>query len=184
MRVIAGTRKSLTLKSVPGMGTRPTTDRIKETLFNIISPYLYESRFLDVFAGSGGIGIEALSRGASFCCFIEKEPKAVSVIRENIKKTGFEKESEIIKNNAANIDIFLNDREPFDIVFMDPPYGCGLEKTVIEKLVKTNSVKADTMYIVEASLDTDFSWADGAGLVCTREKIYKTNKHVFLRRPE
>ncbi|HIV16853.1 MAG TPA: RsmD family RNA methyltransferase, partial [Candidatus Alectryocaccobium stercorigallinarum] len=107
MRVIAGTRKSLTLKSVPGMGTRPTTDRIKETLFNIISPYLYESRFLDVFAGSGGIGIEALSRGASFCCFIEKEPKAVSVIRENIKKTGFEKESEIIKNNAANIDIFL-----------------------------------------------------------------------------
>ena len=72
MRVIAGSAKSMPLKTIPGMETRPTTDRIKETLFNILQPYLCQCRFLDIFAGSGGIGIEALSRGAGFCVFIEK----------------------------------------------------------------------------------------------------------------
>ena len=182
MRVIAGTRKSLTLKSVPGMGTRPTTDRIKETLFNIIAPHLFECRFLDVFAGSGAIGIEALSRGASYCCFIEQNLKAASVIKENLSRTGFEGCSELIVKNAALLDDFLKESGPFDIVFMDPPYGRGLEETIIKKLVKTNAVKADTMYIAEASVETDFSWIGEADLTCVREKIYKTNKHVFLKK--
>lgn len=182
MRVIAGTRKSLTLKPVPGMGTRPTTDRIKETLFNIISPYIYGCRFLDVFAGSGGIGIEALSRGAQSCCFIEQDRKAAAVIRENLEKTRFSGCSEIIVRNAEQAAGCLDGRGPFDIVFLDPPYDRGLEESVIKKIVKTNAVKADTIYIVEASLNTDFSWAGEAGLVLEREKRYKTNKHVFLRK--
>ena len=184
MRVIAGTRKSLTLKSVPGMGTRPTTDRIKETLFNIISPYICGCSFLDIFAGSGGIGIEALSRGARYCCFIEKDPKAASVIRENLNKTRFEGCADLFVKNAVYIDEFLRRDGQFDIVFMDPPYGRGLEEAVIKKLVKTNLVKPDTIYIAEADADTDFSWIADAGLVCFREKIYKTNKHVFLKTAE
>ena len=181
MRVIAGTRKSLTLKSIPGMGTRPTTDRIKETLFNIIAPKLYACRFMDMFAGSGGIGIEALSRGAEFCCFVEQNARAASVLKENIKKTGFTDCSEIIIKNTLRCDEFLSGVKPFDIIFMDPPYDCGLEEQAIRKILKTNAVKADTMFIVEASADTDFSWTADAGLSCIKEKQYKTNKHVFLK---
>ena len=87
MRVIAGSAKRLQLKTIEGMDTRPTTDRIKETLFNMITPSLYDCRFLDLFAGSGGIGIEALSRGAKEAVFVEKNPKAVSCIKENLKYT-------------------------------------------------------------------------------------------------
>ena len=76
MRVIAGSAKSMPLKTIAGMETRPTTDRIKETLFNMLQPHLCESRFLDLFAGSGGIGIEALSRGADYCVFVEKKQKS------------------------------------------------------------------------------------------------------------
>ena len=88
MRVIAGSARSLKLKTLDGMDTRPTTDRIKETLFNMINPYIYNCRFLDLFSGSGGIGIEALSRGAEEAVFVEKNPKAMNCIKDNLKFTG------------------------------------------------------------------------------------------------
>ena len=84
MRVIAGTARSLPLKTIEGLDTRPTTDRIKETLFNIMMGYIPEAKFLDLFAGSGGIGIEALSRGATDCTFVELNPKAVACIEDNV----------------------------------------------------------------------------------------------------
>ena len=87
MRVIAGTARRLQLKTLDGMDTRPTTDRIKETLFNMISAELYDSNFLDLFSGSGGIGIEALSRGAANAVFVEKNPKAMKCIQENLEST-------------------------------------------------------------------------------------------------
>ena len=84
MRVIAGSARSLKLKTLEGIETRPTTDRIKETLFNMISPQMYDCIFLDLFAGSGGIGIEALSRGAKEAVFVEKNPKAMECVKENL----------------------------------------------------------------------------------------------------
>ena len=87
MRVIAGSARSLKLKTLEGIDTRPTTDRIKETLFNMIAPYLYDCEFLDLFAGSGGIGIEALSRGAKEAVFVEQNKKAVACIKENLTHT-------------------------------------------------------------------------------------------------
>ncbi len=182
MRIIAGTRKSLNLKSVPGLSTRPTTDRIKETLFNIIAPYIPGCAFLDLFAGSGAIGIEALSRGALYCCFVEKSPKAVAVIRENLQRAEFTDNAQIIKKNALNIEGLRECKTAFDIVFMDPPYDKGFERSVIENIVKTKYVKDDTIYIVEASAATDFLWLADVGLACVREKIYGTNKHVFIRK--
>ena len=95
MRVIAGSAKRLQLKTIEGMDTRPTTDRIKETLFNMITPSLYDCRFLDLFAGSGGIGIEALSRGAKEAVFVEKNPKAVSCIKENLKYTKLDSNAQV-----------------------------------------------------------------------------------------
>ena len=87
MRVIAGKARRLSLKTVPGMETRPTTDRIKETLFNILQPYIPDCTFLDLFSGSGAIGIEALSRGAEHATFVEKNPRACACIRENLAFT-------------------------------------------------------------------------------------------------
>ena len=91
MRVIAGSARSLKLKTLEGIETRPTTDRIKETLFNMISPQMYDCIFLDLFAGSGGIGIEALSWGAQEAVFVEKNPKAMECVKENLKFTRLEK---------------------------------------------------------------------------------------------
>ena len=108
MRVIAGKAKSLPLKTLEGDQTRPTTDRIKETLFNLLQPELPGCRFLDLFAGSGAIGIEALSRGASRAVFVEKNPRAVSIIRENLRFTHLEKEAEVLKMDAAASLAFLS----------------------------------------------------------------------------
>ena len=167
MRVIAGSARSLKLKTLEGIETRPTTDRIKETLFNMISPQMYDCIFLDLFAGSGGIGIEALSRGAKEAVFVEKNPKAMECVKENLKFTRLEK---------------LEGEKVFVFVFMDPPYNMGFEKRVLEYLAGSDLIYEDTVIIVEASLDTDFGYLPELGYSLIKEKRYKTNKHVFIEK--
>ena len=182
MRVIAGSARSLRLKTLDGMETRPTTDRIKETLFNIIGPSVYDSVFLDLFSGSGGIGIEALSRGAREAFFVEKNPKAMACIRENLKFTRLESRAVTITRDVMDALYRLEGEKVFDIIFIDPPYDREYEKSVLRYLSESDLVYEDTMIIVEASKDTDFSYAKDLGLNIFREKIYKTNKHVFLEK--
>lgn len=128
MRVIAGSARSLKLKTLEGIETRPTTDRIKETLFNMISPQMYDCIFLDLFAGSGGIGIEALSRGAKEAVFVEKNPKAMECVKENLKFTRLEKKGLTLTKDVMNALYQLEGEKVFDFVFMDPPYNMGLRK--------------------------------------------------------
>ena len=130
MRVIAGSARSLKLKTLEGIETRPTTDRIKETLFNMISPQMYDCIFLDLFAGSGGIGIEALSRGAKEAVFVEKNPKAMECVKENLKFTRLEKKGLTLTKDVMNALYQLEGEKVFDFVFMDPPYNMGFEKRV------------------------------------------------------
>jgi 16S rRNA (guanine966-N2)-methyltransferase len=182
MRVIAGKCRSLPLKTIQGTDTRPTTDRIKETLFNMLQPRLPGCRFLDLFAGSGAIGIEALSRGASFCCFVEQSRKAAACIRENLRFTGLEKDSQLLVTDARRAAEQLRGAEPFDLIFMDPPYRKNLEREVLELLRDSPIVAEHALFVTEAALDTDFSWLEAAGYVCIREKKYKTNAHLFLER--
>ena len=181
MRVIAGSARRLLLKTLDGLDTRPTTDRIKETLFNMLQPYLPGCRFLDLFAGSGAIGIEALSRGASYCCFVEQNRRAAACIRENLKFTGLEADAELLTADARQTAEKLSGREPFDIIFMDPPYRKKLEQEMLELLAGASCVTEDTLFVVDASLDTDFSWLEGAGYALIKEKKYKTNAHLFIR---
>ncbi len=180
MRVIAGTARSLPLKTIEGLDTRPTTDRIKETLFNIMMGYIPESKFLDLFAGSGGIGIEALSRGAVSCTFVELNPKACACIEDNVKFTHFKEESHIIKADAVSYVRGLKEVD-FDVIFMDPPYEKGLEKQVLEVLANKIFTE-DTLIVVEATLNEDFSYVYDLGFEITKEKRYKTNKHIFLKK--
>ncbi len=182
MRVIAGKARRLPLKTVPGLETRPTTDRIKETLFNILQPKLLDSRFLDLFSGSGAIGIEALSRGAALAVFIEKSPKAVGCIKENLAFTRLQEQARVIKTDVFQGLRQLEGEKPFDCIFMDPPYGKGLERQVSELLQTSSLMNEKTLVIAEASLDTDFSYLEDLGMVPEKRKEYKTNAHIFVRR--
>lgn len=182
MRVIAGKARRTQLVTPEGMNTRPTTDRIKETLFNMINSELYDCRFLDLFSGSGGIGIEALSRGAVFCTFVDNNNEAVRCIRQNLKKTKMEEQSDIIKADAISAVKSLQSRgeEPYDFIFMDPPYGRLYEKDVLSALKCTNLVDEYTTIIIEASRDTDIEYINELGFHIDKIKEYKTNKHIFV----
>ena len=123
MRVIAGTAKGRTLVAPAGSGTRPATDRVRETLLGILEPGLAEAKVLDLFAGAGTLGIEALSRGAAHATFVERSSAAVEALRKNITSTGFADRAAVI---AANVIAFLDRGEPagpYDLVFVDPPFA-------------------------------------------------------------
>ncbi|WNQ13687.1 16S rRNA (guanine(966)-N(2))-methyltransferase RsmD [Paenibacillus aurantius] len=123
MRVISGTAKGRPLKAVPGTGTRPTTDKVKEAVFSMIGPYFDGGRALDLFAGTGGLGIEALSRGMEQAVFVDKDSKSIEVIRENLKTAKVEGKAEVYRNEAVRALKALAKREVrFDLVFLDPPY--------------------------------------------------------------
>lgn len=181
MRVIAGSARRLLLKTVDGMDTRPTTDRIKETLFNMLQNDLYGCTFLDLFAGSGAIGIEALSRGAKQAVFVENQSKALACIRENLRNTHFEEKSLVMGCDAERALRELEERKlVFSYIFMDPPYRKGLEKTMLSYLSASSLVNEDTVMIVEAALDTECDYLSELGLTLVKEKRYKTNKHLFI----
>jgi 16S rRNA (guanine966-N2)-methyltransferase len=118
MRVIAGEFRSRRLKSIPGLETRPTPDRLRETLFNVLAAQITGSVFVDAYAGTGAVGIEALSRGARRCIFVEKNRAAVAVIRENLAALGLEGRAEVFTSKVAPV----LERVKADIVFLDPPY--------------------------------------------------------------
>ncbi len=181
MRVIAGKARSLPLKCPEGLDTRPTTDRIKETLFNILQPYLPGSVFFDLCSGSGGIGIEAISRGAKRAYFVENAPKAVKCIQENLNFTRFADQAVLLKQDVVSALYGIHEKEA-DVIFMDPPYQSQLTEPVLEALSRAPYVTQETLVVVEAKLQKDFSFADNYGFEVVREKRYKTNKHVFLRR--
>ena len=118
MRIIAGTARSLPLKTIEGLETRPTSDKIKETLFNMLQPELPGCYFLDLFAGSGQIGLEALSRGAAYAVFVENSKKAVACIEDNIHFTKFTNKCKIMAMDAVSSINRLNGNRQFDIIFI------------------------------------------------------------------
>lgn len=131
MRIISGSARGLKLLTPDGLDTRPTADRVKEALFSSLSDRILSSRVLDAFAGSGALGIEALSRGARRAVMTEKDPKAFSLCRENLSKSRLSDSGEVILTDALSyID---KTEEIFDIIFLDPPYASGLYEPFLEK---------------------------------------------------
>jgi len=182
MRIIAGSKRRLPLKTVEGKDTRPTTDRIKETLFNMLQNEIYGCYFLDLFAGSGQIGLEALSRGARYVVFVENVKKAAACITENIRFTKSDKESLLLQMDVIAALRSMEGKYQFDIIFMDPPYDKELEREVLEYLKSSSLLKEDTLMITEASLQTDLSYVNELGFMILKEKCYKTNKHIFIQK--
>lgn len=182
MKVIAGKARGTNLVTPHGRHTRPTTGRIKETLFNIIQADVKGSCFLDLYSGSGSIAIEALSRGAREAILVDNNREAVICIRENIKKTRFVDVAHVMQAEAVQALKKLNNSGMvFDIIFMDPPYGKDFEKKVLNFLIGSSLVKKDTLVIVETLIDTDISYMESFPYTLEKVKEYKTNKHIFLR---
>lgn len=182
MRVIAGSAKHLPLKCIDGLDTRPTTDRIKETLFNMIQSRIYGCRFLDLFSGSGAIGIEALSRGAREAVLVEKNPRACACIRQNLQFTRLQERARLMQTDVAAALSRLEGGGAFDIIFMDPPYRLELEREALAVLSDSSLAGEQTQIIVEASLETDFSYLEEMDFEIEKYKKYKTNAHVFIRK--
>lgn len=124
MRVISGICKGRPLKAVPGQTTRPTTDKVKESIFNIIGPFFNGGQGLDLYAGSGGLGVEALSRGIEKMIFVDRNPKAIEIVQQNIHACHFEAKAEVYRNDAKRALKAVAKREmKFDVIFLDPPYA-------------------------------------------------------------
>ncbi len=182
MRIIGGTARSLPLKAVEGTDTRPTTDRIKETLFNILGPEVCDCVFLDLFAGSGSVGLEAVSRGASRAVFVDHSRKAASVISQNIRFTGFESRCDLLCMDFRAAIRKMEGSYRFDILFLDPPYGSGFAGQALDLLGTTSLFTEDALFIVEESIGFDPDDLIGSDYVLVRDKKYKTNQHIFLKR--
>src|SRR5208337_4385191 len=126
MRIIAGTLRSRTLQAPAGLATRPTSDRLRETLFNVLAPRVQGAAFLDLYAGSGAVGIEALSRGAAHVTFVERAPAALKVLRGNLERlgigSGFRIHSASVGAFLRNVVVTRPKPEHYEVVFLDPPY--------------------------------------------------------------
>ncbi len=181
MRVIAGEARSVPLMAPKGDNTRPTTDRIKETLFNMLQTDVPGAVFVDLFSGSGGIGIEALSRGAQKAYFIDDQKDAIECIEANLKKTKLFDRAMVLKQDGISA-LSYSIRETADVIFADPPYGRGYDEMLIAAAAGSRAVGEDTLIIIEEEKNRDFSFVYDAGFDIIKEKVYKTNKHVFIRK--
>jgi len=152
LRIIAGVAKKRLLKVPSGWTGRPTADRVKESLFNILASSIIDCNFLDLFAGTGNVGIEALSRGARKAVFVEKDNRAAGAILQNVKTTGFADSSRLIIKDVYRALTQLGQAgETFDIVFLDPPYGMGFEVPVIKSLLELKILSPGGLVIAESS---------------------------------
>lgn len=184
MRIIAGSARSLPLKSIPGRDTRPTTDQIKETLFNILQPDVPGSYFLDLFAGTGQIGLEALSRGAQFCVFVDNQKKAASCIQDNIRFTRFDQQSLLMQTDVFAALGTLEGRYRFDLIFMDPPYSQGLDEQVLARLRDSSLLGEDALIVAEVSTPDFEDYTGKYGFEIVKFKQYRNKAHIFVRRKE
>ncbi len=181
MRVIAGSARSVPLTAPKGDNVRPTTDRIKETLFNMLQTYVPDAVFVDLFSGSGAIGIEALSRGARKAYFIDNDRESVNCIEANLKKTKLEDAAMVLRQDGVSA-LGYSIRETADVIFADPPYGKGYDRMLVAAAANSKAVGEDTLIVIEEEKDRDFSFVYEHGFDIIKEKIYKTNKHVFIRK--
>ncbi|MFD0699077.1 16S rRNA (guanine(966)-N(2))-methyltransferase RsmD [Paenibacillus sp. GCM10027628] len=150
MRVISGSAKGRSLKAVPGMGTRPTTDKVKEAIFSIIGPYFEGGQVLDLFAGTGGLGIEALSRGMQKAVFIDIEKKSIDTVQHNLRAAGLEEQAEVYRNDAARALKVLGKRgEKFELVFLDPPYKMKVIAELIISMEEQGLLDDQVVIVVE-----------------------------------
>ena len=158
MRIIAGEWKSKILNSPKTEKTRPTLDRVKEALFSMLTPYIEDAVILDLFSGTGNLGIEALSRGAKFVYFNDVNHDAIKVIYSNVQLTNYENCAKITKKDYEKCLKSLNEENiQFDIIFLDPPYEAKVEEKCLSIISESNLIHEDTRIILESDKEKKFN---------------------------
>jgi 16S rRNA (guanine(966)-N(2))-methyltransferase RsmD len=171
MRVISGTKKGVRLSTIKHSFIRPTTDRTKELIFNVIDGLVKDSFILDIYAGSGSLGIEALSRGAAKAVFIENDKHALKVLRNNIEKTGFVDRANILSDSAEKgMKKLAGLAFKFDLIFADPPYSKSLAFETIEGIVKFNLLQKGGLFIIEHSSRDELQYSTDKIILKSRKR--------------
>ena len=174
MRVITGKARGVQLKTPEGMQTRPTADRVKEALFSIIHFNIPGARVLDLFGGTGQLGIEALSRGAKSAVFVDAREESCRLIRENLRRTKLEADGKVIR--AVYLEFLLRCRELFDIVFLDPPYAEVFLENALKCIAEIDILQSGGIIVAERPLEKELPW-ELEGF--TRSKDYKYGKTLL-----
>ena len=179
MRVITGSARGMKLRTLEGLSTRPTSDRVKEAIFNIIQFDLEGRRVLDLFAGSGQLAIEALSRGAGYAVLVDQNPEAVKVIKENLKKTKLIDQATVLR--ADYLQYLSGCREKFDIILLDPPYAEKMLETALHKISEIDILNEGGIIVCERAREKELPATVG-DLILSRDYLYgKTAVNLYTR---
>lgn len=182
MRVISGNARGRKLLVPEGLKTRPTTDRIKETLFNIMAFDIPNCYFLDLFSGSGAIGIEALSRGAKEVTFVDSDMKAYNCIIENLKNVKLEQKSKVYNCEIEKFMLSFSSEYKYDIIFMDPPYYENYVTNTLNQIKKYDILNENGYVVIEKA--TELVDIQVEGFIKLKEKKFKTTTMIFMSRQE
>lgn len=179
MRIISGKARGTKLQTVEGLGTRPTTDRVKESLFNLLQYEFWDKQVLDLFAGSGALGLEAFSRGASKVTFVDNNRQCVDMIQKNIEKVKATSETVVLQQEVVSA-VRRQGSKTIDFAFMDPPYHQNLIVPVLEALIDSDVLKEGALVCVEHE-KTDI-WEVPVGFECWKQRTYGITTLTILRR--
>lgn len=178
MRVITGTARGRRLKEPVGMDIRPTTDMVKESVFNIIQMKVEGSRMLDLFAGTGQMGIEALSRGAREAVFVDASPEAIKLVKENLNTTGFTDKARVVRTDSL---MYLRSGEKFDIVFVDPPYDTDLLEKSLSFATGFDILNENGIIICESRREKEIPDPERSGYTKREYRYGKIKLTVFTK---
>ncbi len=177
IRITGGEAKGRRIKSPPGRKTRPILASIRKVLFDTLGERVWKASFLDVFGGVGTVGIEALSRGADFVVYVEKDPRMVRLIRENLEILGYQDRALVVKGDAFRPPAILSEKGPYDIVFLGPPYGIrGLERL---PLIYAGYLSEDGVMVLQHHHKSRFDFPEG---FTVKEKRIGENQLTFFER--
>ena len=183
LRITSGSFRGRLIKALPGITTRPTSERLRQAWLNALQMQLPEARVLDLFSGSGALGLEAISRGASFVLFVEENTKAAQVHRENIKALSVDEQARVLQKRAESIAPLLVDEAPFDFVFIDPPYHKGYEEKILESFPWEAILTEHGRLCIESAFRKDGgAFAPPASLAVVRHEKYGDSQLTFYGR--
>ncbi|MBS1960104.1 MAG: 16S rRNA (guanine(966)-N(2))-methyltransferase RsmD [Bdellovibrionales bacterium] len=182
LKITSGVHRGRLIQSLPGTSTRPTTERLRQAWLNSLQMSLPDARVLDLFSGSGALGLEALSRGAAEVVFVEENPKAVKVILDNAKLLGLTEQVKVIARKVEQVLPLLSQEPPFDFVFMDPPYDQSYEPKLLGEWPWSELLIDGGRLCVESAHRKEGSYAAPAGLEIVRDERYGDSQLTFYRR--